>query len=81
MGEGEGESGGIRVCVSIKEREYGMGESVRVGGGRERVRRWGRESRWWEREWEREREGGNENVCKRDRVGDGRECESVRESR
>ena len=36
------------------------------------------ESRGWER---REREGGWECVCKRDRVGDGRECESVRESR
>ena len=29
---------------------------------------------------ERER-GGNGNVYKRDRVGDGRECESLRESR
>ncbi len=39
----------------------------------------GRESRWWERE--RERGDGSVCVCvcvcKRDRVGDGRECESV----
>ena len=28
-----------------------------------------------------EREGGLECVCKRDKVGDGRECESVRESK
>ena len=44
---------------------------------------WGRESRQCEREWERERErerGGEwECVCKRDKVGDGREGESVRE--
>ncbi len=36
------------------------------------------ESRGWER---RERDKGWECVCKRDRVGDGREFESVRESR
>ncbi len=30
---------------------------------------------------EEKREGGWECVCKRDKVGDGRECESVRESR
>ena len=30
---------------------------------------------------EGKREGGWDCVCKRDRVGDGRECESVRESR
>ena len=45
----------------------------------ERVRKWGRESRRWERE--RERGNGSVCVCKRDKVGDGRECESVRESR
>ena len=35
--------------------------------GEERERRgWGRESRWWEREWERERERGNGSVCVRE---------------
>ncbi len=47
------------------------------GWERREIRGWGRESRWWEREWERERERGEwECVCKRDRVGDERECES-----
>ena len=49
-----------------------------------------RESRGWQREYDdgeeivgggRGRERGNGNVCKRDKLGDGRECESVRESR
>jgi len=34
--------------------------------GEERESRgWGRESRQWEREWERERERGNGSVCNR----------------
>ena len=49
--------------------------------GERESRGWGRESRQWEREREREREGEWECVCKRDKVGDRRECESVRESR
>jgi len=66
------------------EREY-FRESEIVGkargSGRGREGGWecvtNLESRGWER---RESEGGWECVCKRDRVGDGRECESVRES-
>ena len=53
---------------------------MRVGGGRERVRRWGRERVGDGGEKvssgrERERGGEWECVCKRDKVGDGRECE------
>ena len=62
---------------------------MKVGGGRERVRQWGRErvgdggekvgsGRGSGRG--RERGGEWECVCKIDKVGDGRECESVRES-
>ena len=52
--------------MCVKEREYGMGE------GEEKVAR------------EREREGGIEMCLKekeRERVGDRRECENVRETR
>jgi len=55
-------------------------ERARTGWERESRER-ERDSRQSEREWEREREQGWECVCKRDRVGDGRECESVRESK
>ena len=51
-----------------------MGECVRVGGGRE-------STMMGERKYavgEGKREGGWECVCKRDRVGDGRECECER---
>ena len=54
-----------------------MGESVRVGGGREREYDDGAKKVGSGRGIERG--GMGVCVCKRDRVGNGRECESVRE--
>ena len=36
------------VCKRDKARDGRECESVRVGGGKERVRQWGRESRRWQ---------------------------------
>ena len=54
-----------------------MGESVRVGGGREREYDDGGEKVGGGRGKER----GGMGVCKRDKLGDGRECERVGDGR
>ena len=78
--------------MGVRERERESRGWERESREGERVLERERDKRWCKREWEREREGGWECVTnlesrgwecvrKRDRVGDGRECESVRESR
>ena len=81
-GVGEGERGGMGVCVREKVGDGRECESVRESRGGRESRRWERESRegesererdsrQWEREWEGER--GGMVLCKGDRLGDGRE--------